>query len=205
MTALLLLGPGTPMLFQGQEFAASSPFLYFADHQPPLDDSVREGRREFVSQFPSVRDPNVMLDVPDPGERSTFERCILDLSEREQHPEAYRLHRDLIALRRGDAAIRAAAEGAVDGAVLGAEVFVLRYFGGEAGDRLLVVNLGVDYRPAVIPEPLLAPPVDSRWMLTWSSEHPGYGGEGTPAFNPAEGWQIPGRSALYFRSAENPK
>ena len=36
MTALLLLAPGTPMLFQGQEFAASSPFCYFADHHPDL-------------------------------------------------------------------------------------------------------------------------------------------------------------------------
>lgn len=51
MTALLLLMPGTPMLFQGQEFWASSPFFYFCDHDAPLSGMVREGRVEFLRQF----------------------------------------------------------------------------------------------------------------------------------------------------------
>jgi maltooligosyltrehalose trehalohydrolase len=202
MTALVLLGPGTPMLFQGQEFAASTPFLYFADHQPPLAESVRDGRREFLAQFPGMLDPAMTGLLPAPGERSTFESCVLNLSEREQHGEAYRLHRDLIALRREDAAVRAAGEGAVDGAVLSAQAFVLRYFGGEAGDRLLFVNLGCDYRPSIAPEPLLAPRPGARWTLAWSSEDPAYGGDGTPPFNPTERWTIPGASALYFRSED---
>jgi maltooligosyltrehalose trehalohydrolase len=54
MTALLLLGPGTPLLFQGQEFAASALFLYFADFDEQLNAAVREGRRRFLSQFTSV-------------------------------------------------------------------------------------------------------------------------------------------------------
>ena len=52
MTALLLLSPGTPMLFQGQEFAASTPFLFFADHHPELARLVSNGPKEFLSQFP---------------------------------------------------------------------------------------------------------------------------------------------------------
>src|SRR5262249_35756148 len=48
MTALLLLGPSTPMLFQGQEFAASNPFLYFADFDADLAAAVRRGRGEFL-------------------------------------------------------------------------------------------------------------------------------------------------------------
>src|SRR5206468_3437158 len=59
MTALLLLAPGTPMLFMGQEFAADSPFLYFADHQPDLAKLVDAGRYEFLAQFPSIADPAV--------------------------------------------------------------------------------------------------------------------------------------------------
>src|SRR5207237_9192328 len=51
MTALLLLAPGTPMLFQGQEFASSSPFFYFADHHPELAKLVCAGRRKFLAQF----------------------------------------------------------------------------------------------------------------------------------------------------------
>ncbi|MBE2283865.1 MAG: malto-oligosyltrehalose trehalohydrolase [Prosthecobacter sp.] len=54
LTALLLLGPNTPMLFQGQEFASSSPFLYFADHNPELAALVAQGRAKFLEQFPSA-------------------------------------------------------------------------------------------------------------------------------------------------------
>src|SRR5262249_11012106 len=54
MTALWLLSPGTPLFFQGQEFAASSPFLYFADHAGALGDAVRRGRAGFMRQFRSV-------------------------------------------------------------------------------------------------------------------------------------------------------
>src|SRR5207249_1560003 len=57
MTALLLLAPGTPMLFQGQEFAASAPFFYFADHKSELAELVRDGRADFLTQFPSLAEP----------------------------------------------------------------------------------------------------------------------------------------------------
>ena len=59
MTALMLLGPGTPMLFQGQEFAASSPFHYFADHEKGLAGKVRQGRDEFLQQFDSLAAPDM--------------------------------------------------------------------------------------------------------------------------------------------------
>ena len=54
MSALFILMPGTPLLFQGQEFGASAPFLFFADHRPELTLPVQEGRAEFLSQFPSL-------------------------------------------------------------------------------------------------------------------------------------------------------
>src|SRR5262249_18705939 len=67
LTALLLLAPCTPMLFQGQEFAASSPFLFFADHRPELAAGTRKGRAEFLRQFPSLATPAMQgrLPVPD--------------------------------------------------------------------------------------------------------------------------------------------
>jgi maltooligosyltrehalose trehalohydrolase len=64
LTALTLLGPATPMLFQGQEFASSAPFLYFADHKKELRDPINRGRREFLEQFPSVTDPEVLAALP---------------------------------------------------------------------------------------------------------------------------------------------
>ncbi len=85
MTALLLLGPSTPMLFQGQEFAASAPFLYFADFEGELGQAVERGRADFLRQVPSLVGVEERGLLVVPGDRSTFERCRLDLSEAEVH------------------------------------------------------------------------------------------------------------------------
>ncbi|MGE5359161.1 MAG: malto-oligosyltrehalose trehalohydrolase, partial [Bacteroidales bacterium] len=197
MTALMLLLPATPMLFMGQEFAASAPFLYFADHVQPLAEQVRKGRGEFLAQFPSLATEEMFACLANPGSRDTFERCKLDWRERDEHHEALALHRDLLALRRTDS-VFASQAGAIDGAVLAAEAFVLRFFapGNRATDRLLLVNLGRDLRLAVAPEPLLAPPEGMHWELRWSSEAPAYGGCGTASPETDAGWRMPGHAAL---------
>lgn len=201
LTALTLLGPWSPLLFQGQEFSSTSPFLYFMDHTADLRDGVCEGRREFLTQFPSLADRRVDAHLPSPADEDTFWKCKLDFSERELHAEAYALHRDLLALRHSDPVFAAAGSGRVDGAVLASEAFVLRYFGGEAGDRLLIVNLGCDLDLSPAPEPLLAPPDDGQWRLEWSSESPRYGGGGTPPIDAAGEWRIPGGCALWWKAS----
>jgi len=196
MTALLLLGPGTPMLFQGQEFAAGSPFFYFADHTPELARLVCKGRAEFMAQFPSVAQPDMQACLPDPADPATFERCKLDWSERERNQPVVAMHRDLLRLRRAEPAFRGQRPGGVDGAVLADEALVLRYFDPE-GDRLLVVNLGRDVHLHPAPEPLLAPPEGCRWEVLWSSEDPRYGGNGTPPVDTADdNWHLPGHAAV---------
>ena len=80
MTTLLLLGPWTPMLFQGQEFAASSPFAFFADHNPDLAKLVRRGRQEFLAQFPSITEETAQALVTAPDDPRTFEHCQLDFN-----------------------------------------------------------------------------------------------------------------------------
>ena len=147
----------------------------------------------------------------DPGDPATFEACKLDLAERERHSGAYALHRDLLELRRTDAAFRAQArERLVEGATLGSEAFVLRYFapsdGGTVesdratprshhdteGDRLLIVNLGRDLALPSVPEPLLAPPAGCLWQVRFSTEDPVYGGGGTPPVEDERGrWRLP--------------
>ncbi len=96
--ALLLTSPFVPMLFQGEEWGASTPFLYFTDHQDPdLGRAVSEGRR---SEFASFGwDPE---EVPDPQDRGTFERSKLDWAEaaKADHAELLAWHRELLALRR---------------------------------------------------------------------------------------------------------
>jgi maltooligosyltrehalose trehalohydrolase len=200
LTALTLLGPATPMLFQGQDFAASAPFLYFADHKPDLRQPVSDGRREFLSQFPSVNDPDVQAALAEPGDEETFRRSTLNLDERDSHRQWYDLHRDLIALRRSDQGIQSAAFTRPDGAILAPEAFVLRYQGGAAGDRLLIVNLGCDLDLSPVPEPLLSPPAGCRWAVQWSSEAPRYGGAGTAPVRPHSYLHVPGESAILLRS-----
>lgn len=199
LTALTLLAPGTPLLFQGQEFAASSPFLFFADHEPELARLVANGRREFLAQFPSIAAPEVTALLPDPADPTTFERCKLDLKERETHAAAYALHKDLLKLRRGDATLASQGAGGVDGAVLGEHAFVLRLFGEIGDDRLLIVNLGRDLYLRAAPEPLLAPPEGRIWQTLWSSENPRYGGMGTPEVETEDGWRVLGRALVMLK------
>ncbi|MBO0696872.1 MAG: malto-oligosyltrehalose trehalohydrolase [Zavarzinella sp.] len=197
MTALLLLAPGTPMLFQGQEFAASAPFFYFADHNPELNKAIQAGRLEFLSQFPSIADPLMKDVLAPPYALETFESCKLDFRERKTHAGAYGLTKDLLRLRREDPAFRAQKPRGVDGAVLGENAFVLRFFADDGLDRLLVVNLGRDLHLAICPEPLLAPPERCKWRVALSTEDPKYGGSGTgPVETNEEGWRIPGEAAV---------
>jgi maltooligosyltrehalose trehalohydrolase len=205
MTALLLLAPGTPLLFQGQEFASSNPFYYFADFEGELKRLVREGRNQFLAQFRSLAMAESQEFLVDPGDPGTFNRCKLDLTERERHANIYQMHRDLLRLRRDDPVFSAQRKGGVDGAVLGSEAFVLRFFGEDPlrpeEDRLLVVNLGMDIHLNPAPEPLLAPPLECQWEVQWSSEDPCYGGTGTPPLETTENWRIPGHAAVALKSS----
>jgi maltooligosyltrehalose trehalohydrolase len=200
LTALLLLGPGTPMLFQGQEFGATTPFLYFCDHSAALCQKVAEGRKEFLAQFPSIATPEAQAHLSDPGEPSTFERSKLDPGERTRNAPLYKLHRDLLRLRSQDPVIRNLKRGSFDGAVLGSAAFLLRYFGEDAGDRLLIVNLGADLAVDKPPEPLIAPPERQRWELLWSSEDPEYSGSGTVRPAARDAWIVAGNSAVFLAS-----
>jgi maltooligosyltrehalose trehalohydrolase len=202
VTALTLLGPGTPMLFQGQEFAASTPFVYFADHNPELAKLVAVGRRKFLEQFPSIACPDSTHCFDNPESKATFEKCKLDFNERERHAGYYALHYDLLKLRREDPVFHNPQPGGVDGAVLGAEAFVLRFFGEDGDDRLLLVNLGADLHLATMPEPLLAPVEETHWKLIWSSENLRYGGLGTPPLGDDD-WRIPGHAALVLATDKN--
>jgi maltooligosyltrehalose trehalohydrolase len=196
MTALLLLAPGTPMLFQGQEFASSSPFYFFADHKPDLAKLVEEGRAKFLAQFRSLATSEMLPCLVDPANPSTFERCKLDFGERERNRHTYDLHRDLLRLRCEDPVFGAQKQGGVDGAVLAAECLMLRFFGEVEGDRLLLVNFGTDLHLDPAPEPLLAPPDGLTWQTLWSSEDPRYGGVGTPQLDSEDNWRIPGNAAV---------
>jgi maltooligosyltrehalose trehalohydrolase len=191
MTALLLLGPWIPMLFQGQEFGSSKPFLFFADHGGDLAVQVQDGRREFMRQFRCTRDPEVSLAPP--HDRDTFERSALDDGERNGNAWHIALHRDLIALRTTDRVIGSPGK-TLDATALDSDRLLLRYRGADA-DRLLVVNLGNTFDLARAADPLVAPTARGPWRVSWHSERVAYRGTGLPPLEPKR-WDIPGHSAV---------
>lgn len=203
LTALLLLAPQTPLLFQGQEFAASSPFLYFCD-LPGLDEEVHAGRIKFLSQFKTLAHPAMRPFFPSPCTTETFNRCKLDHSERKTHAADHLLHQDLLRMRREDQVFRAQGSGGIDGAVLGAQAFLIRHFGHDCDDRLILVNLGRDLDLTTAPEPLLAPPALCSWNAAWSSEDPRYGGSGMLVPEDGAGrWTVQGESTTVLRAVRN--
>jgi maltooligosyltrehalose trehalohydrolase len=110
--ALVLLAPFVPMLFMGEEWASSSPFQYFTDHQDPdLAEAVSRGRRSEFAAFGWGEE-----EVPDPQDPATFQRSKLDWQEREREPHRGMLdwHRRLLALRRGHPALSDPRRAAVD-------------------------------------------------------------------------------------------
>ena len=172
--ALLLLVPETPLLFMGEEFAASSPFLYFTDHSGELGKLVTEGRRREFQRFAAFADPAAAARIPDPQAESTFRASVLDLAERRRHGGVYRLYRDLLALRRSDPILGRNDRFQLQAAALSERVLGLRFWHGEE-QRLVLANLG---EPAVFEfalDSLLAQVPPACRHLVWSSADPRYG------------------------------
>jgi len=108
--ACVLLGPQAPLLFMGEEWAASTPFLYFCDHAGPLAEAVREGRSAQFARSRAFADPAARGRIPDPSAAATFGASKLDWAERERAPHRERaaLVKRLLALRREQLAPRLA-------------------------------------------------------------------------------------------------
>jgi maltooligosyltrehalose trehalohydrolase len=183
----------------GQEFGASAPFLYFTDHKEGLARLVSQGRRRFLEQFPSIMARKG--EIPNPNHEKTFLRSKLDHGEREKNKTVFDFHRDLLRLRRADVVFAAQDRSRLDGAVLKDGAFVIRYFGRDGDDRLVLVNLGDAVRYHPCPEPLLASPANRPWRLRFSSDAPRYGGRGRKDPLSADVMVVPPRSAWIFRPA----
>ena len=98
----LSFAPQIPMLFMGEEFAASQPFPFFAHFEPELAEAVREGRRAEFAKFPEFQDPQKRETIPDPTTQRTFLSAKLNWREVNEasHADWLALYRDLLALRR---------------------------------------------------------------------------------------------------------
>jgi maltooligosyltrehalose trehalohydrolase len=139
---LLLFLPMTPLLFMGQEWAASSPFLYFTDHEGGLGERITEGRRREFARFAAFADPSARARIPDPQASVTFERSRLDWDERGAagHADVLSLYRAMLHLRRSDPVFRASGRAELRARAVG-ELLVVERWSGRSGRRL-VWNLG---------------------------------------------------------------
>ena len=140
-SAVLLFVPETVLLFQGQEFAASSPFQFFTDHNPELGRLVTEGRRKEFAGFAAFADPARRERIPDPQAETTFQRSILKWEERETNAEVYDLYRTLLRLRREDPVLRNQDRRATRARALTDDLLAIRRWH-DGAERLLLANFG---------------------------------------------------------------
>ncbi|MDQ4077031.1 MAG: DUF3459 domain-containing protein, partial [Chloroflexota bacterium] len=178
-SALLLLGPFTPLLFMGQEWAASSPFLYFTDHNEELGRLVTEGRRAEFASFSAFADEAKRAQIPDPQAETTFLRSKLNWEERDQEPHASILHlyQQLLSLRQSHPALRERSRESVDVLALNDNALAMRRADGQK-TLLLVVNLRDTLRLAL---DALELPSSYNWNTLLSTEEQRFGGEGGAA------------------------
>jgi len=102
VVTVLLLAPSPPLFFMGEEFGATTPFLFFCDFGPQLAERVRNGRREEFARFERFRTPEAQKQIPDPNDPATFLASKLDWSclDLRPHAEWLRTYRELLSVRR---------------------------------------------------------------------------------------------------------
>lgn len=192
LTAFSLLAPQTPLIFMGQEFGATTPFVFFTDHHAQLGEDVFKGRKEFLAQFPSIA--LSQETVADPNNELAFISSKLKFEERQKNKAIYQLYSDLLKIRREHEVFNRQDRRLIDGAVLSENAFAIRYKHPQS-DVLLIVNLGNDLDFSPCSEPLLAPSPQKTWTLFWSSDDVKYEGKGPVSAFTKKGWFIPGRCA----------
>ena len=203
-SALLLFAPETPMLFMGQEFAASTPFLYFTDHPEELGKLVTQGRRQEFAGFDIFDDPALRESIPDPQAESTFLLSKLRLDERERNAGILGLYRRLLHLRQTDPVLRQNDRMKSRASAVTAEVVAVhRWWGTE--QRLLLANFGPEAELGM-DAPAFRPFHNRPWKVLLSTSDEAFGGSGdTVDVDGLLGDRrvtIPARSAVIFAVAD---
>lgn len=146
ITAILLLSPQPPLLFMGEEFATTQPFLFFCDFGPELARAVTEGRRREFSRFARFSDPAARERIPDPNAEATFSDCVLDWAviDHAPHRAVLERHRALLSLRRQWISPRLADIGNGDSkmTLLSTHALNLRWRLGDGSLLTLIANFG---------------------------------------------------------------
>ena len=182
VSALLTFSPYTPLLWMGQEWAASSPFLYFTDHPEELGRLVTRGRREEFGHFSAFSDEAVRDTIPDPQAEETFARSRIDWDERDSEPHrgVLRLYQEMLRLRREAPALRDPARENWSVHALGEAGMAMRRRGGGGGDDLLLLVLFAG-EIALLPDSSgwAASLPSGPWTPVLVTEEPRFGGSGS--------------------------
>ncbi len=178
-SVVLLTAPQTPLLFMGQEWATSSRFLYFTDHQEPLGRLVAEGRRREFGDFAGFADPAAADGIPDPQALSTFLASRLDWSERDVEPHAstVRLYTALLDFRRTQLVAEGGLEEFAVEALNDDTILTIRTNG--AGVRHLIVARLRGAGPADLGASALIAATGGGWTRVLTSEDPAFSHTGT--------------------------
>jgi maltooligosyltrehalose trehalohydrolase len=179
-STLLLFAPETPLLFMGQEFAASTPFLYFTDHHDELGRLVTEGRRGEFSGFRAFADEDLRESIPDPQAESTFLSSKLKLRERRTNAGIYALYRALLELRRDDPLLSIADRTQVHAEALGAQALAVHRWNDD-DHRVLIANFGAATSLPIGETPVLRDLPNGRLRLVLSTGNRRFGGNGERA------------------------
>ncbi|WP_256829543.1 malto-oligosyltrehalose trehalohydrolase [Pseudomonas sp. Pse1] len=139
-TVLLLLSPMIPLMFMGDEVAASEPFLFFTSHQGELAQAVREGRRNEFASFKAFADTHVRQRIPDPNARVTFEASRPQWRDEENPTHA--LYRQLLQVRQRELSERLPGTRALGATVLGPQALSARWQLGDGSVLCIELNLG---------------------------------------------------------------
>jgi len=175
LSALLCLSPYTPLIFMGQEWAASTPFLFFTDHREDLGRKITEGRRAEFSSFPEFADPSARETIPDPQDIATFQQSQLRWEEcsRPRHTAVHRLYADCLKLRRHHAAFRPRGRESWRVGILPGEIGIL-LLQDNAREFAVVFDLHGGHTARL--------PDDRVWSLVLSTEERCYAGSGVCPF-----------------------
>ncbi|GHB15932.1 malto-oligosyltrehalose trehalohydrolase [Salinicola rhizosphaerae] len=142
-TLALLLSPSIPLLFMGEEWGSTRPFLFFTDHRDALADAVREGRRREFAEFSAFEDPAQRERIPDPNAESTFLASCLDDAEAERPAnQAVRArYREWLGLRHRHLVPRLAGSRALGARALGDKAVTAVWCLGDGAVLTLALNL----------------------------------------------------------------
>jgi maltooligosyltrehalose trehalohydrolase len=209
--ALLLLLPETPLVFMGQEWAATAPFLFFTDHNEELGKRVTEGRRQEFRKFERFADPEACKSIPDPQAVETFEASRLDWDERrrEPHLSTLRFFSQLLHIRRNEPALRSSAcSGELCIEALDEDVLALRRAADSGEAVLAVVRLRRDGRVTLHGHEVARVPEGAAWECLLTTEDEPFTSDRTPmkvrTSPPEVHFQRPGAAVFRTTKASRP-